>query len=198
MRGIYDVQSLNAFVEVNPATMRGQELMDAGRVQFVAGANINFNLANGFKNTDTYCVAPTCLQKMEMPGIPCVSSLCLPIYSYESAWHVLFNFPNSARDTGFADRLVVDFSFVLMCVGFKASYTAEKSRHFWSIAVDIGIHVMRRIGNMYRMSRVQTSGEKQEALWFAIQTEALVSQCASCWLITLPDTNISPENGGFQ
>lgn len=25
MRGIYDVQSLNAFVEVNPATMRGQE-----------------------------------------------------------------------------------------------------------------------------------------------------------------------------
>lgn len=26
MRGIYDVQSLNAYVEVNPATMRGQEL----------------------------------------------------------------------------------------------------------------------------------------------------------------------------
>lgn len=71
MRGIYDVQSLNAFVEVNPATMRGQELMDAGRVQFVAGANINFNLANGFKNTDTYCVAPTCLQKMEMPAPVC-------------------------------------------------------------------------------------------------------------------------------
>lgn len=58
MRGIYDVQSLNAFVEVNPATMRGQELMDAGRVQFVSGANINLNLANGFKNTDIYCVAP--------------------------------------------------------------------------------------------------------------------------------------------
>lgn len=41
MRGIYDVQSLNAFVEVNPATMRGQELMDAGRVQFVAPITVN-------------------------------------------------------------------------------------------------------------------------------------------------------------
>lgn len=128
MRGIYDVQSLNAFVEVNPATMRGQELMDAGRVQFVAGANINFNLANGFKNTDTYCVAPTCLQKMEMPAPVC--PVCVYLFMRMNPWHVLFNFPNSARDTGFADRLVIDFSFVLMCVGFKASYTAKKSRHF--------------------------------------------------------------------
>ncbi|CAK9035441.1 Pentatricopeptide repeat-containing protein [Durusdinium trenchii] len=61
MRGIYDVQSLNAYVEVNPATMRGQELMDAGRVQFVSGANVDLNLADGFKNTDVYCVAPITL-----------------------------------------------------------------------------------------------------------------------------------------
>jgi hypothetical protein len=33
--------------------------MDAGRVQFVSGANINLNLANGFKNTDIYCVTLT-------------------------------------------------------------------------------------------------------------------------------------------
>ena len=61
---------------------------------------------------------------------PCVSSLCLPIHAYESVWHVLFDFPKAAGDTGFADRLVVDFSCVLMCVGFKATYAAEKSRHF--------------------------------------------------------------------
>ena len=40
-------------------TSPGQELMDAGRVQFVSGANINLNLANGFKNTDIYCVTLT-------------------------------------------------------------------------------------------------------------------------------------------
>ncbi|CAJ1355738.1 unnamed protein product [Effrenium voratum] len=58
MRGTFDVQSLNAYVDVNPATMRGQELMDAGKVQFVAGADLDFRLANGFKNTDIFCVAP--------------------------------------------------------------------------------------------------------------------------------------------
>mmetsp|Transcript_6387 Transcript_6387/g.11682 ORF Transcript_6387/g.11682 Transcript_6387/m.11682 type:complete len:326 (+) Transcript_6387:94-1071(+) len=63
LRSIYDVLSLNAYVEVNPATMRGQELMDAGKVQFVAGADLDFHLANGFKNTDVFCVAPITVNK---------------------------------------------------------------------------------------------------------------------------------------
>jgi len=58
MQSIYDVDALNAYVSVNPVIMRGQELMDAGRVQFVEGANLDLNLANGFKNTDVFCVAP--------------------------------------------------------------------------------------------------------------------------------------------
>ncbi|CAE7251994.1 unnamed protein product [Symbiodinium natans] len=58
MRSIFDVVSLNSYVEVNPSTMRGQELMDAGKVQFVAGAGLDVRLANGFKNTDVFCVAP--------------------------------------------------------------------------------------------------------------------------------------------
>eukprot|EP00440_Ansanella_granifera_P050623 gb/GFBE01054868.1/.p1 GENE.gb/GFBE01054868.1/~~gb/GFBE01054868.1/.p1 ORF type:complete len:327 (+),score=66.03 gb/GFBE01054868.1/:1-981(+) len=58
MRPIFDVTALNSYVSVNPTTMRGQELMDAGKVQFVSGANLDFRLANGFKNTDVYCVAP--------------------------------------------------------------------------------------------------------------------------------------------
>lgn len=61
---------------------------------------------------------------------PCVSCLCLPIHAYESVWHVLSDFPNSAGDTGFANRFVADISFVLMCVGFQASYIARKSGHF--------------------------------------------------------------------
>ncbi|CAE7233003.1 unnamed protein product [Symbiodinium pilosum] len=64
MRSIFDLVSLNSYVEVNPATMRGQELMDAGKVQFVAGATLDFHLANGFKNTDTFCVAPITVNNM--------------------------------------------------------------------------------------------------------------------------------------
>ena len=45
--------------EVGKEVLACQELMDAGRVQFVSGANINLNLANGFKNTDIYCVTLT-------------------------------------------------------------------------------------------------------------------------------------------
>jgi len=58
MRGVYDVTSMNSYVGVNPSTMRGQELMDAGQVQFIDGTNLDFKYANGFKNTDVYCVAP--------------------------------------------------------------------------------------------------------------------------------------------
>lgn len=117
---------------------------------------------------------------------PCVSCLCLSIYTYESAWHVLFDFPNSAGDTGFANRFVADISFVLMCVRFKASYIAKKSGHFWSIALDIGYHVMRR---MYRMSRVQQVERKRgfcglqskQKLWF-LNAPLVDSLMAWTWL----------------
>ena len=35
--------------------------MDAGKVQFVAGASLDFHLANGFKNTDVFCAALACV-----------------------------------------------------------------------------------------------------------------------------------------
>jgi len=58
MRGVYDVNAMSSYVGVNPSTMRGQELMDAGQVQFAEGTNLDLKYANGFKNTDVYCVAP--------------------------------------------------------------------------------------------------------------------------------------------
>lgn len=61
MRGTFDVSSLSSYTGVNPATMRGQELMDAGTVSFVDGAEIDLRYANGLRNTDIYCVAPITL-----------------------------------------------------------------------------------------------------------------------------------------
>jgi len=58
MRGVYDINAMSSYVGVNPSTMRGQELMDAGEVQFAEGTNLDLKYANGFKNTDVYCVAP--------------------------------------------------------------------------------------------------------------------------------------------
>ena len=63
--------------------------MDAGRVQFVAGANINLNLANGFKNTDIYCVAPTCLQKWKCRS---VSPVCVYLFMRMNASGTCFLF----------------------------------------------------------------------------------------------------------
>ena len=45
-----------------------QELMDAGRVQFVSGANVDLNLADGFKNTDVYCVPRCRFAKLKKEG----------------------------------------------------------------------------------------------------------------------------------
>jgi hypothetical protein len=54
----YDLLSLNTYEGVDPALMRGQGLMDAGQVRFAEGAQPLLSKAIGFRNEDTYCVAP--------------------------------------------------------------------------------------------------------------------------------------------
>lgn len=58
MAQTYDIQSLNTYDGVDPALMRGQGLMDAGRVTFAPGTQPLLTRAVGFRNEETYCVAP--------------------------------------------------------------------------------------------------------------------------------------------
>lgn len=58
MQPFYEFDSLNTYPSVNPATERGQQLMDSGRAYFVDGTGLDIKKSIGFKNDDLYCVAP--------------------------------------------------------------------------------------------------------------------------------------------
>lgn len=58
MRPYYDVTSLNTYPGVDPAKTHGQQLLDAGRVMFTRDSRLDISKSFGFKNSDTYCVAP--------------------------------------------------------------------------------------------------------------------------------------------
>lgn len=54
----YDLTNLSHYTGVSTATTHGQELMDAGQILFAAGSTVKMQYAIGFRNVDTYCVAP--------------------------------------------------------------------------------------------------------------------------------------------
>jgi len=74
MQPYYDVINLNAYTEVNPAAMLGQQLMDAGRLKFVDDVALDLRRSMGFKNLETYCVAPITIANSAGP---------MPLDSYD-------------------------------------------------------------------------------------------------------------------
>eukprot|EP00929_Paragymnodinium_shiwhaense_P119089 TRINITY_DN90977_c0_g1_i1.p1 TRINITY_DN90977_c0_g1~~TRINITY_DN90977_c0_g1_i1.p1 ORF type:complete len:336 (+),score=71.03 TRINITY_DN90977_c0_g1_i1:102-1109(+) len=54
----YDLQNLNHYTGISTNKTHGQELMDAGQVSYERGTTINTRYGIGFRNVDTYCVAP--------------------------------------------------------------------------------------------------------------------------------------------
>jgi hypothetical protein len=53
-----DLFQLSSHRNVDPATMPGRQLMDAGEVTFVEGVKLDLTKAIGFKNFHQYCAAP--------------------------------------------------------------------------------------------------------------------------------------------
>lgn len=77
----YDLRSLNTYSSVNPVRMKGEMVMDAGRVYFADGTRIDQGKSIGFKHGDTYCVVPIASGDEKLPnydfwavGVNCCSS----------------------------------------------------------------------------------------------------------------------------
>jgi len=53
-----ELNRMNTYTNVDPWSARGNKLMDMGQVQFTPGAHLDLTKSIGFRNADTFCVAP--------------------------------------------------------------------------------------------------------------------------------------------
>lgn len=91
MQQYYDLLNLNDYIDVDPSRMRGQQMMDAGRVKFVKNTKLNVGKAYAFQNLDTYCVAPITIYSSDVGTF-------LPLASYDF-WAVGMNCCGSNQTT---------------------------------------------------------------------------------------------------
>lgn len=99
MQPYYELENLNDYSLVDPTRMRGQQMMDAGRVQFIKNATIDLRRAYAFQNLETYCVAPITVNNAALGG-------ATPLFSYDF-WAVGVNCCSGAASP--EDPNAVDF-----------------------------------------------------------------------------------------
>lgn len=63
-----DVSNLNVYTGIDASTYTGAQLMDAGVVAFTTGSTLSISKSMGFKNLETYCVAPIVSNASAKPG----------------------------------------------------------------------------------------------------------------------------------
>jgi len=54
----WSIKSLNKYPMVDASAYNGQQMMDAGQIEFVPGSHLDLSKSYGFKNGHTYCIAP--------------------------------------------------------------------------------------------------------------------------------------------
>lgn len=62
-----DMMNLNTYTDVSPAMRRGQQIMDAGTIQFATGSRLDITKSMGFKSKTLYCVAPITIGNASLP-----------------------------------------------------------------------------------------------------------------------------------
>merc|ERR1719440_1583201 len=58
LKTYYFFGSLKSYSNIDPSAVTGQQIMDAGRVQFTADTKLLIDMGMSFTIWDTYCVAP--------------------------------------------------------------------------------------------------------------------------------------------
>lgn len=66
MRTCYDMENLAMYYDVNPGLYVGQQMVDAGRINFARNTFVDVTKSMGFKDSDMYCVAPIVNQNMTL------------------------------------------------------------------------------------------------------------------------------------
>uniref|UniRef100_A0A7S1FF98 Uncharacterized protein n=1 Tax=Noctiluca scintillans TaxID=2966 RepID=A0A7S1FF98_NOCSC len=74
----HDVKSLNEYQSVDPSLYRGNQLMDAGRVEFTTNAYLDTSKTIGFQSDNIYCVAPISSGPSETYDFWAVGINCCP------------------------------------------------------------------------------------------------------------------------
>lgn len=58
MRPYYDISNANDYHTVDPALYNGNQMMDAGRIEFTPDSFVDVSRSMAFRNSEMYCVAP--------------------------------------------------------------------------------------------------------------------------------------------